>query len=279
MAISNLDALISALSTGQIVTYFKSSVNCEGAGLYHSLWRVPGQPGSGSIPTTSSLGGQVYDTDSLGALKYSNISNPSNSHYLARFSGMSTIAGMLILYDRLWSCSGLNLGSTTPHAVSPLPTLPNRPDATGEGVELWFEIYTTGSTGFTAPVFYSASYVNSQNVSGRFATFAIPAGGTTVPAIGQMYKLELDSGDTGVRTVSGLTGSLNSATNANTSGGFVLLRRICEIPLAINNSGLVLDAFQTGLPFIHSGSCLSLAILASTTITGNWIGQLNIIEG
>lgn len=279
MAISNLDELISALSTGQIVTYFKSSETCEGAGLYHSLWRVGGQPGTGSIPTTSSLGGQTHNTDTVGALKYSNIINPSNSHYLARLSGVSTVAGMLILYDRLWSCSGLNLGSTTPHAVSPPPTLPNRPDSSGEGVELWFEIFATGASGFTSTVSFTASYVNSNNQSGRFATFAIPGAGTTVPRIGQMYKLQLDSGDSGVRTVSGLTGSSISSTNAQTTGGFVLLRRITEIPLSVNNSGLVLDAFQTGLPQIYSGSCLALAILASTTTTGNWIGQLNIVEG
>ena len=105
MAIDTMDKLIAGLELGSRINILKVQTTSEGAGTYHSLYKVAGNPASatanpptgvGEIPTKSTLGSLIY-------------TNPTgvNKKYIGRINVMASTIGSLIIYDRLWHNSGL----------------------------------------------------------------------------------------------------------------------------------------------------------------------------
>ncbi len=266
MPINSMDALIAALP-GQHRRIYKVSATARAAGTWYSLWRVGGVPGPASTPPTGN--GEIPTRTTAGAIPFTNPSG-SNRLYLARFSAAMSQSNVLVLYDRLWHNSGFNANITTVQTIASPPTL-TRPDATGEDVELWGEVYV--ATGTTASTF-SVSYTNSGGVSGRTATYSKP--GAALVA-GEIFPFTLQSGDTGVRTVSSV--QLSAATGAAGDFGLVLLRRIAELPINTANSGQDRDLFGIGMPEIYSDACLALLALCGGTTLGLSIGSIVLIEG
>jgi len=266
MAINSLDALIAGLRPP--VSLYKASAAAEGAATMHSLFRVAGNPGAGSTPPAASAGsGYTCDRTTPGAIPRSN--PVSGEARLGRITIAGSAAGMVILYDRLWACSGFVTNIITTQSITTPGTIPSRDangDALGAGVELWGEVYTIpGATGAT----WTASYTNQDGTAGRSATYTHPANAETA---GQMLPFTLQAGDTGVRSVQSLVCSISSGTAGDI--GLTLLRRIAEVPIATVNVGQVLDGIGAGLPRIYDDSCLALMVSCTTTLTGIVVGSL-----
>lgn len=272
MAISSLDALLAGLKSSEC--FLKAQASSEGAGTFHSLWLVAGRPGAGVTPPAYTAGsGYTCDRTTQGAIPFTNPGAGQNSH-LARAGAAASTIGMLIVYDRLWTCSGFSTTVTTPQAVTTPGSLPPR-DANGGtdgvGVELCGEVYgAPGATGAT----WTVSYTNSDGVAGRTATYTHPA---NAESVGQMFPFLLQAGDTGVRSVQSLTCSVSSGTAGNI--GLTLHRRIAEIPITLANVGQVLDPTALGLPRLYDDSCLALAVMCSTTNTGTITGSITVAQG
>lgn len=264
MAITTADGLVAALAGAQRLNFRKASASAEGAGTFHSLWAVAGTPGAGSAP--GSVNGVIPTKATTGALR--NFTNPAATGYAGRLSGSGATIGTLIVYDRLWHCSGLVGNVTTSQAISP-PALTR--ETTGLGVELWGEVYT--AMGATGSVF-TATYTNDSNVGSRSASYTMPANALSV---GQMVPFSLQAGDFGVRSVQALQLSVSTGTAGNF--GLTLLRRIAEIPLQSPGLGGVLDAYGLGLPTIPADACLALMVMCSATNTGEIQGRLDLIDG
>jgi hypothetical protein len=258
--ITTLDRLIAGMKPPQGL--LKANFTAEAAGAWHSLWKIAGLPGAG------------YACSRLtpGAIPFTNPA--SGASYLARLAFACGNVATMVLYDRLWACSGFDTTSVLLQVIAAAGDLPARDrngESAGDGVEMWLEVYAApGTTAAT----WTVTYVNSEGTGGRTTTFAHPA---NAEAVGMMIPLPLAAGDTGVRQVTGFQCSVSSGTAGNV--GITLLRRIAEVPVPAAGVVTLLDGVSLGLPRIFNDSCLAMAILASTTSMGAGVGSLVVAEG
>jgi hypothetical protein len=272
MAITTVDALIAGMVPPR--QFLKSSATAEGAGTWHSLFLLAGTPGAGATPPAYTAGsGYTCDRTTQGAFDFVNPGGGSET-VLARVGVAGATVGTLIVYDRLWTCSGLTTAAAATLNVTTPGTIPSR-DANGAtagaGVELWGEVYTApGATAAT----WTVSYTNQAGTSGRTATYSHPA---NAESVGQMFPFTLAAGDTGVGAVASFTTSISSGTAG--SIGLTLMRRLATVPITTANVGATLDALGCGAPVIYDSSCLALMVMASTTNTGIVNGELVWSQG
>jgi hypothetical protein len=256
-----MDGLIAALP-GQHRHFAKSSVTPKAAGSWHSLWTAAGQPGAGAAQ--GSVNGAVPTSATAGAFTFTN--PVSNNSYLAKLTVAGATTGTLILYDRLWHDSALSATSTSSQPISQ-PAL-TRPDANGDDVELWAEIYTATTAAATA----TATYTDQDGNTGNSATASIIAASVA----GQMFPFALAAGDTGVRAVTAvvLSGSMTAG-----AWGLTLLRRLAEIPIGLIGVGNTYDAFALGMPQVYDNASLTFMVMATGTTFGPVMGSIEIIQG
>lgn len=250
--------------TQPLFTIGKGSQTTEGLGTVHSLWKSAGFPTAGATPPAFNTSGYVPDRTTTGAAPFNNPA--AGNSYLARMDAWGPTSGVLVLYDRLWACSGFSTTNTG------LQTITNQSDVgrytVYEGIELWLEVYAApGATGAT----WTITYTNQSSAGSRTATYTHPANAETV---GQMMPVSLQAGDTGIRSVQSLQCSVSSGTQGDV--GITLLRRIGTIPITVG--GLNFDAFQLALPRILDNACLAFKVYCSTTSTGIIIGSAAVTQ-
>jgi hypothetical protein len=272
MAITTVDGLIAGMVAPR--QFLKASATTEGAGTWHSLFLLAGTPGAGSTPPAYTAGsGYTCDNSTAGALSFVNPGGGLET-VLARFAVAGAAVGSLILYDRLWTCSGLTTAAAATLNITTPGTIPARDSngaTAGLGVELWGEVYTApGATAAT----WTVSYTNQSGTSGRTATYSHPANAETV---GQMFPFTLQAGDTGVGAVASFTTSISSGTAG--SIGITLLRRLATIPITTANVGATLDAVACGAPQIFDSSCLCFMVMAGGASTGILSGEVVWSQG
>jgi hypothetical protein len=259
-----MDKVVAAMAgSGTKFDIIKASATAEGAATWQSLWKVAGVPIAGSNPPLFSAGSGYSPTDATaGAYPYTNPAGGVQKRLLQLVLSGATV-GTVILYDRLWTCSGFGTVVTTAQNVTTPGTIPSRDAngaALGAGVELWGEVYTApGATGAT----WTVSYTDQDNNAAQSATYTHPANAETV---GQMFPFNLATGDTGVRAVASFTASVSSGTAGDI--GLTLLRRVAEIPIPLTNVVQVLDFAQLGFPRVYDDSCLALMVRCTATNTG-----------
>ena len=264
MAISNMDGLIAAFSTAQKRPFHKLSQTTEGAGTWHSLFLAQQIPPAGAAP--GALAGVVPTSSTTGAITFTN----GSTSYLGQMEAASSVAGTLILYDRLWANSGMDGTITVDTTLGSVVAL-TRPDANGADVEMWGEIYTPiGATARTLTV----KYTNQSGTTGQTATYSHPA---NAESTGQMFPITLQAGDTGVQVPTSYSWSGTTGTAGNF--GITLLRRIASLTLPLIEIGQVSDFTQIGLPKIYDSACLSLMVFCTTTTSGVFQGAISIVQG
>lgn len=213
MAITTLDGAIAGMQYPK--DFSKAVTGTLVAGRLHSLFYLAGRPGPAAAPTPGIKGARL--TSYAGQIPFA---NPlSGNSYLARLQGQATIAGSLLLCDRLWHNSGLNV-TTTPGAqiignpvVSSSVANPtvitctgNVPFANGDVVKI------VGHTGSTPAI--DGEYTIS-NVSG--ATFTIPVN-VSVGGSGGSVGIPLPARDANGTTV-GKEVYLGVEVSANVGSG------------------------------------------------------------
>lgn len=270
MAITTLDGMIAGMRPPQ--GFLKATATCEGAGTFHSTWKVAGLPGAGSNPPLFTAGsGYVPTNATVGAIPYTNPG--AGNGYLAKLGLSGATAGTWFLVDRVWQCSGFGTVVTTAQTVTTPGSITRDANGTslGDGVELWGEVYTSpGATSAT----WTVSYTNSAGTSGRTATYSHPA---NAESVGQMLPFTLQAGDVGVQSVQSLTCSVSSGTAGNI--GITLIRRIATIPNPVINAGTTIDPIGLGFPRIYDSSCLMWMNMSSTTNTGIVTGEIVYAQG
>ena len=122
MAITTLDGAIAGMQPMR--QFAKAVTGTMVAGRPISTWGLGGNPGAGSYDTT--LNGVTRDRTTAGAIDFTNPS--SGNSYLASFLGSATIAGTLILCDRIWENGGYTITSTSAQN-STTPTFGSRDNA------------------------------------------------------------------------------------------------------------------------------------------------------
>lgn len=266
MVITNVGILKNSVTNQRVTKDFsKATFTSEGAGTWHSLWQLAGLPGAGATPATGN--GAIPTDATTGGMGFNNAAGTDNN-YMGYFSNSGTLAGSLILYDRLWHNSGIvgNIITTQSFTSTALTR-----STSGEGVELWGEFYSAmGAVASTLTVVYT----DQSGGTGNSATYAAPANAETV---GQMVPFTLAVGDYGVRAVASATWSISRTTAGDM--GLTLLKRIATIPINTGNKAAVFDAISCGLRDIPDDACLAFMVqstAASACVVG---GTLDLIAG
>lgn len=263
MAITTLDGLIAGMQYP--CEFVKAATPTLVAGRPHSLFYLAGIPGAAIAPSPGLSG--VALTSYAGQLPFANPA--SGNSYLARLVGQATIAGQLILCDRLWHNSGFTITSTAAQTVNSVSWPSRSADGTtnGAGVILGVEISTATSSGTPT---ITVNYTNQANTSGRSATNIVATSSSS--AIGAFYPIGLAAGDTGVRSVQTLT---LSVTWTSGTMHLVAYRILARLDLSSANTPSSLDAVTGGLPRLFDNTVPFLLFVPSATtasvITGHAI--------
>lgn len=263
-----LDALLAALPSAECDLY-KASISAEGAGMWASLWKATGIPAAGATPPAFGSGGPYVPTRATtGALGQA---NPAGglARYLANANLAATSVGSLIIYDRLWACSGFGTVVTTAQNVVSGGTLPagRLPNGNAD-VEMWLEVYTApGATGAT----WTITAPDGGGTS-RAYTYAHPANAETV---GQMMPVIPPAG---AAAGAGVPVSFQASAGSVPAGdiGITLMRRLALIPFPLANAGVALDAFALGAAQVFDDSCLAFAWQCSTSSTPILLGSISL---
>lgn len=270
MSIATLDAALAGMRPP--VAFAKAVTATLVAGRPASLWSLAGAPGAGGFDTTlngvilSSSAGQV-------AGQLSHTDPGSGNSYLARLSAAATQPGKLLLLDRLWHNGGITITSTGAQTITS-PTLPARDNAAstnGDGVLLGLEV--SAATGAGTPTI-TVGYTNQAGTASRAgsnidATLASSA-------IGAFYRIGLQAGDTGVRSIQSLT---LSGTWTSGTINLVAYRLLAELDLAGAFIGNAIDALTSGFPLIPNGAVPFLVFIPSTTTASNVTGSYVETQG
>lgn len=249
------------------INFYKASATAKGAASWQSLWTTAGFPAAGSTPAAYTAGsGYTPTSATTGALRYTNPTSGNSKITNLWVSGSTS--GTLIIYDRLWSCSGMSGTVATAQAVT-TPGAITRYTSDYPGVEAWLEVYSAlGSTATTATL----TYTNQSGTPSQSGTAAVVAS----MVVGQMIPFTLATGDTGVQQVTSVT--LAATTGTTGSFGVTLLRRLAEVPIVVATKTCV-DLLSLGVPTIQDNACLAFAIQATATSTGIIMGGLTYSQG
>ena len=267
MSIATVDDIASALASAQDINICKVFTALKAAGSFQSGWLASGIPGAGSAPPVFTAGsGYTCDRTTSGAMAYT---NASTQNYLARAGAMcSAQTGTLIIYDRLWSCSGMGFAAST-YTVTTPGSLPARITDNGKGCEIWAEQFAAaGAASGTLTVNYL------DDLTGAAKAGVIPAV-VSAPVTGQMQQVPHQAGTSGVR---GIVSAVNSATWTSGTFGISILKRVIEIPIPSIAAGTNLDWALCALTKIPNDACLMLAFLGSATTAPTILGALDLID-
>lgn len=266
MAITTIDQALAGMKPP--VEFYKALSGTLVIGRGFTPFYSNGIPGAAVAPTPG-IGGAAL-TSYAGQLPFTNPT--SGNSYLAKFLGMTTAAGTLILADRLWHNSGIDITSNTEQTFTGSADIPSRDingAALGDGVFAGVEV--SSATGAGTPTL-TLKYRN-QSDSESTATNIVPTVATS--AVGTFHMISLAAGDTGVRRAVSLT---LSATWTSGTIHTVLYRPIVKIPLQANIPWC-LDLLTAGMNRLYDNSVPFLIFVPGATTTSYISGQMIYTQG
>jgi hypothetical protein len=262
-AFANYDAYLAALRQNRVADFQMSAAAARSLRL-SALWRafLP-TPGN---PTTSVALGDTSDV-AIGPLSTVNTGRLTLLGARVNPGGNSGVC--LIVADILNQSGGLN-GTLTTEQTTGLPTAALTRHTSGEGVMAG--LILLGGVGGTATTF-TTRYTNAAGVSGQISS-AAPIGNTGFRESGAVLPIPGAAGDTGFRSVDGVT--LAGTTGSAGNFGVVLFKPLAM--MACNNfeGAHVLDAVSTGgfigaLAQSEPGACISIlgVMSAAQAVSGS----------
>lgn len=267
MSITTIDGLVAGAQAPR--SFLKALTGILVAFRAHSLFYTAGIPGPGSAPTPG-IGGEVLTT-LTGQIPFTNPS--SGNTYLSRFAAMAPIAGQLVLADRLWQNSGLDVTLLTEQTFTSSAQIPARDmngANAGDGVFAGVEVST--QTGAGTPTL-TLKYTNESNVAGKTATNVIATAASAIA--GSFYQIGLAAGDKGIRKAESLT---LSGTWTSGTIHVVLYRVIATLDLQANIPN-ALDALSGAMARMYDNSVPFLFFIPVTTTSSNLTGSVAWAQG
>lgn len=239
------------------------------AGRASSFWTYDGMPASGAVPTS----GAIPDRTTTGAIPFAAPGGGRDKHLIS-VATVSSVAGVYLLYDRLFHIGGLSGTSTASQSVQGSPASPALTRNTGgAGNIAWYEVYTTiGTTSATLTMTYTDQDGNTGNTS------TINIGVNSFREVARAQRIPLAAGDTGIQSVQSVR--LSNSTGTVGNFGITIAQPLAWIPVGAAGSAGWRD-YSTGLPGIpvlNPDACLALLFIPSTaTATEVW-GCIGTVE-
>ena len=241
----------------------------SGSSCFRSRWTAA--PNAGAVPGLA----VACDASTVGALP--GLVSRAASLYPVSIDLVSAIAtnnfpnfGLLI--DRLSHQGGLG-GTATGEQTTNLPTAALPRYTSGEGLMAAIEIYATIGGGQTATL----RYTNQAGIGGRASQAIDLNSNVVVPSALNIFSLQ--DGDTGIRSIEGVTLSASTGTAGNF--GVTIFKPLLLFPWAmINRQGRGLVNMLLGgglcLPEIDDAACLQVVPFCSTANENAWMAAVNL---
>lgn len=272
MAITSYDTAIAGALPPEVV--FKASVTAEAAGVMHSTLYQTGRPGAGVAPATDINGAAL--TSYAGQIPFPAAVGGDNIHVLSlAASQSSTGMSRMWLLDRLWHNATIVSTTTTEQAITH-PGIPARDAAGGTdglGVMLGIEV-STATTNGSAVTNMTANYTDQGGNAANTATVAsFPA----TAAVGTFVPFALAAGDTGVRSVEGITLGTSLGTGVVHLVQYRVLGSVLVPPVTSGEgrAGLI----ELGMARCYDGSVPFVVVLPTATTLGNLDAIVTYAQG
>ena len=268
MAITTLDGVLAGLQQPREFT--KAATPTLVVGRPHSLFYLAVIPAAASAPSPG-IGGASL-TSYAGQLPFTNPG--SGNTYLARLQAQATVAGSLLLCDRLWHNSGITITSTSEQAFTSSAQIPARDETgTNTGVGVYGAVEVSGATGSGTPTL-TLKYTADGGGTGHTATNLVATVATS--AAGAFYPIGLAAGDKGIQKAESLT---LSATWTSGTIHVVLYRVIARLELTGANVPNAIDALTGGFARMYNDSVPFLVFIPSATTASNITGHCLWTQG
>jgi hypothetical protein len=233
MALADFDAYVDAMRLNRAAD-FSTTVMQSPSGRSMAMWRyfTPAP----AIPTAS------VALDKTSAHAIGPIPNATSGKLQilgGRFNTTNPAGAMAVAIDLLNVSGGLN-GTITTEQTTNLPTAALTRHTGGDGVFIGIIIYT--AVGGTATTI-SVRYTNQAGTSNRVSTATV-FGGTVFREVGRLIQIPLQEGDTGVRSVEGVT--LTATTDAAGNFGVCLFKPLMCFSLESTTGTMPIDAVSSG---------------------------------
>jgi len=239
------------------------------AGRGCSLWEYDGMPSKGAVPTS----GVIPDRTTQGAIPFT-APGGGRDKQLIGASITPSVAGVYLLYDRLFHIGNLSGASTASQSVQGSPASPALTRNTGgAGNIAFYEIYTIIGTASTT---LTMTYTNQGGTGSRTSTINI--GATGFREVTRIQRIPLAAGDFGIQSVQSI--QLTASTTTAGNFGITIAQPLAWIP--VGAAGLMgWRDYTTGLPgipVINTDACLSLMFIPANGIAPELFGSLATIE-
>jgi len=257
MALADFDAYVAALELNRAADFQTSSVGSSGS-RSAALWRV--LVPAPATPTTSVALDKTSD-NSIGPIPDA---TSGKLQILGGRFNTSGLAGMSMVAIDLLNQSGGLSGTVTTEQTTNLPTAALTRYTGGDGVFIGIIIYTlVGTTATTI----SVRYTNQAGTSNRVSTVT-GFGGTGFRDAGRLIQIPLQAGDTGARSVEGVT--LTATTGTAGNFGVCLFKPLMNFSLESTTGTMPLDAVSSGgmigsMVEFDDDACLNFLIFTSTS--------------
>lgn len=274
MAITTIDqALAGLLQPNNIL---KNMTAAEAAGVLMSTFYAPGLPGAAVAPSPGLAGAAL--TSYAGQIPFTNPPGGENS-YIGRFSGSSSVAGTLVLCDRLWHNSGINVTTLTAQTINSVafPARDSNGAISGENIMIGIEV-SSATTNAGAITNTTMTYTNSGGTGSKTATIGsvAPASFPATAVQGTFVPFALAAGDKGVQ-------SIQSITLGTSYGGgaihLVAYRELARLELTIANISNAIDCLTSGFVRLFDNTVPFLLFLPTATTAPVIQGSFIVTQG
>lgn len=262
---------------GTSYTFMKTGTAAEAAANWYCTSKDGGFPGAWA-PGTPGINGRVTNGTAIGDTGCIPIKNPAvGANYLTALEMAASVNHTHQFFDVLWVNSGIVVTTTTLQAIAS-PALPARDingTTDGEGCMIAL-LFVAAATNAAAIANATVTYTNSDGVAGRTATLAAIAGSQipATPVIGTLVWFNLQAGDTGVRSVQGITLGTSLVTG---TVSLMITRDIATMGTSIPNVSTPKQLAAPGVR-LYNGTCALHSILASAATATFFSGELVVTE-
>lgn len=292
MSIANVADIVACYTEGrEKYAYFrKVPVQVTTAGTWFDLSMSPGNPVAQYYAAAPLVSKALYKSDDgllsgSGGIDHGGNVAPSKK-YLRRMMAMTAVAGqvpmVLYLCDYLLYYPFIDEGfGTSVQSMTQVDTLPRY--ATGEGVQMMAVV--VAAHGFAADTF-TVTYRNQANVehttpliamnTANAATGSLLTSQTTLTRANGPF-LPLDTGDTGVRSVTGVTLTSGIDTGLFT---LVLVKPLATLSLRGVDAPVEVDYLTDAglqLPRVYDNAYLNFVVHPAGAIAGQLLGDATFI--
>ena len=267
MALADFDAYVDALRLNRAADFQTTAITASARSM--AMWRflVPAP----AIPTAS-VALDKTSAESIGPIP--DATSGKLQILGGRFNTSGQAGTMPVAIDLLNVSGGLD-GTVTTEQTTNLPTAALTRHTGGDGVFIGIVVYATiGTTATTI----SVRYTNQAGTGSRVSTVTA-FGATGFREVGRLIQIPLQAGDTGVRSVEGVTVTATTGTAGNF--GVCLFKPLMGFSLDSTTGTVPLDAVSTGgmigsMAEFDDDACLTF--MTFTPITQATNGALLLAE-